>query len=194
MARIALCDASVPLTDPLGKLSSESGNALVLDKFLFRPNFAVWKIIKLGTYRSVASLKAAIVAKGIEVNDCSADIMNKPAFILASQETTVDLVNISVADLGFTEQTNIKDVYARAIELGLSPCPAEVGPQLRLQHADQPKGECLRIMMDAVTGSDGNLHVFRVGHDNSGLWLITDYGDPGSMWGPAFRFIFVLRG
>ena len=152
--------------------------------------FQVWKTIKLGTHKTAETLKAAIKQKGIEVSDWSADIMGKPAFTLASQETTVDLVNVSVADLGFTKATALKDIYARALELGLSLCPVEVGPQLRRQYTDQPKGEYLRVAMDAIADSDGSPNIFSVVHDDDDRWLNAHWGSPGILWSPATRFVF----
>lgn len=155
--------------------------------------FQLWKTIKLGTHKDAAALKQAIVENGIEVTNWAADIMGKPAFTLVDEEAMVDLINVSVADLGFTKATSLRDIYARAIELGLSLCPAEVGPQLRRQYLDQPKGEWLRVAMEAITASDGNPSIFHVGHDAGGRYLSTDWDNPDNLWDPGCRFVFVLR-
>ncbi len=157
--------------------------------------FQVWKTIKLGTHKDAAALKQAIVENGLQMIDRASDIIGKPAFTLATEETTLDLVNVSVADLGFTKVAllNDVDIYARAIELGLSLCPAEVGPQLRRQYLDQPKGEWLRIAMKAIADSGGDINVFRVGHDEVGRRLGTYWVGPGSVQNPTYRFVFTLR-
>lgn len=154
--------------------------------------FQVWKVIKLGTHKDAASLKAAIEAKGIEVSDWSFDVMRRPAFTLASQEATVDLAIVSVGEFGFTKATPLRDIHARAIELGLQLCPAEVGPQLRLQFPDQPRDGYLRVAMEAITDSRGRPVLFYLGHAD-GRWLEADWGRPDSTWSLDCRFVFVLQ-
>jgi hypothetical protein len=206
MARIALCDASGPLTDLLQKLSGENGDAYLstLNKMLrgeltengqhptpiTKREFAVWKTITLGTHKDVKSLKKQVEKDGFKVSDWAADIMGKPAFTLATEETSVDLVNVSVGELGFTKATPLRDIYARAIDLGLQLCPAEVGPQLRRQYANQPNGEWLRVAMEAITGSGGSLRIFGVVHVGAGQWLGTSWGPPDGTWYPGLRFVF----
>lgn len=119
--------------------------------------------------------------------------MDKSQFMVAAEETEVDLVVVSVAELGFKNGVKREDIYARAKELGLGLCPAEVGPQLRLQYADQSGGEWLVIGMEPITGSGGSLRLFRVGHGDFGLWLGGSCGGPDSIWRAGRRFVFVPR-
>ena len=74
-------------------------------------------------------------------------MLGKPAFRVVAKETDVDLIVMSVTDLGFPEGASLKDIYAKARALGLYLCPVEVGPQLRLQYHDQPQDEPLFIAM-----------------------------------------------
>ncbi|MBI4090684.1 MAG: hypothetical protein HY422_01545, partial [Candidatus Komeilibacteria bacterium] len=78
-------------------------------------------------------------------------------------------------------------------ELGYELCPAEVGPQLRLQYQDQPLNEWLVIAMEAISVSDGNLLVFYVKHLVVGQWLGTYSGSPGYLFNPDGRFVFTRR-
>jgi len=68
--------------------------------------------------------------------------------------------------------------------------PAEVGPQLRSQYADQPNGEWLLIAMEPIKNSDGDLSVFRVDRDGGDLWLGTSYDNPDDVWGFDCRWVF----
>ncbi len=199
MARIALCDASGPLTDLLQKLSGESGDLhlSILNKMLrgeltsaVKRTYSIWKKIKLGTHQDAKSLKEDIEKNGFTVNEYAAVIMTKPMFTLATEETMVNLVNVSASDLGFTKKAPLRDIYLRAIELGLKLCPAEVGPQLRLQYPDQPNDQWVYVAMEAI--ADLRLHplIFRIGSDREDRWLGTYCDDPSDMWALYHRFIF----
>ncbi len=156
--------------------------------------FPVWKTVKLGTgIKSADDFRSAIKRAGYRISDWANDILGKPAFSVASKEMEVDLVNVSVAELGFANDASRKEIYDRAIELGLELCPAEVGPQLRLQYKDQSHSEWLVIAMEPIVASDGGLLVFRVDHDGGGVWLDSHGGHPGRVWGAGSRFLFVLR-
>ena len=155
--------------------------------------FKVWKTIKLGTHKDADALRNALKKDNFKISDWANDIMGKSAFFVTSFEKKIQLVNVSVAELGFKNGATYKDICERAEELGLGLCPNEVGPQLRLQYQDQPKGEWLRIAMEPITDSDGNLHIFRVAHDGDGLWLDGNDGHADDFWPGRLRFVFRLR-
>ena len=152
----------------------------------------IWKTITLGTgLKTADEFRKALENNGFRISNWGNDILGKPAFKAATEKTEVDLVNISVAELGFKDGATRKDIYERAISLGLELCPNEVGPQLRLQYKDQPNGEWLRIAMEPITDSDGYLRVFLVVHDDDGLWLDGYYGRPDNFWDGHYHFVFV---
>jgi len=153
-----------------------------------------WKTIKLGTFNSVDEIRKALKAGGFTVNDRSNDILGKPAFTMSNTEQDVELVNVSVEELGFKDGTRYTDICKRALELGLDYCPAEVGPQLRLQFKDQPKGTYVVVAMKTITVSDGHPRVFRVEcYGNGEPYLSTLYGYASSDWDASVRFVFVRR-
>ncbi len=167
-----------------------SGETVV--KMAEQPNSPVWKTIKLGTgLKTAKDFRKALKKSGNLIGDWVDDILGKPVFTASDTEKEVDLVNVSVAELGFKDGAIRKDIYGRALELGLELCPAEVGPQLRLQYADQPKGEWLRIAMKPITDSDGDLFVFAVGHDYGERLLHGDRAHPGRFWDGGSRWCFL---
>ncbi len=156
------------------------------------PQFPVWKTVKIGTgLKSFDDFLREFRGQSIKVSDWATDMMQRPAFGVADQQQEVDLVVVSGADLGFTKAAPRSKIYRRAIKLGLQLCPAEVGPQLRLQYADQPMDEWLLIGMEPLRDSGGTLCVFGVGRDSDGLWLGSYYGRPDYMWDPDYRWVFV---
>lgn len=156
--------------------------------------FKTLMTIKLGTgLKTADDFRKALVAGGYLISDWANDVIGigKPAFTAATEETEVELVVVSVTELGFKDGVKRADIYKRAQELGLDLCPAEVGVQLRLQYKDQPKDKWLHIAMEPIPDSGGRLTVFDVGHSGIGLWLHCSYGRPGSFWNGLDRWVFV---
>lgn len=153
-----------------------------------------WRKVKLGTgLKTVDDFRKAIKQAGMKIGDWGNDILGKPVFTVSPEEVEVDLINVSVAELGFKDGATYKDICVRARELGLELCPNEVGPQLRLQYKDQPKGEWLLVAMEAISGSLGRLRVFGVGHDGGVRWFCGDDGHPDGFWRADDRFLFLRR-
>lgn len=60
-------------------------------------------------------------------------MINNPAFQVVSIPITVNLLIVTIEDLGFTEEPDFSEVLSRGIKLGYQICHPEVGPQLWLQ-------------------------------------------------------------
>ena len=156
--------------------------------------FPTWKTIKLGTGPQTADdFRKVIRAAGMKIRDWANDILGKPAFTASETGQEVDSVVVTPKELGFRGDAPYKDICGKAIELGFELCPAEFGPQLRLQHPDQPKDEWLTVAMKPITSSGGPLFVFVVGHNGAGLWLSVNFGGPDDVWNADVRFVFVRR-
>lgn len=152
----------------------------------------VWKTIKLGTgLKTADDFRKFLEENGFRLSDLANEILGKAAFTVTTEETEVDLVKVTVAELGFKKGAGRNQVYERAKEFGLKLCPPEVGPQLRLQYQDQPNGEWVSIGMKPITDSVGDPFVFRVGYPSGGFWLGGDWGDTGRFWNPSDRWVFV---
>src|SRR3954470_24507053 len=133
--------------------------------------FKVWKTIKLGTrHKTADDFRTALNAANCGIAACTNDILSSVAFQTADQETEIDLVVTSVADLGFQWPATYEEICTRARELGFELCPAEVGPQLRLQHQDQPSINWLYIAMEPVVHTSGRLVIFSVDCSFGGLY------------------------
>lgn len=153
--------------------------------------FKTWKTIKLGTGLKTAEEFRRVLRDGeFRLSDWASDILGKPAFKAADEETEVDLVKVTVAELGFKKGARRNQIYERAKELGLGLCPPEVGPQLRLQYQDQPNGEWILVAMEPIIDSDGRPCVFGVGRDDSGLWLSSSWSYPDDFWHPDSQWVF----
>ena len=157
--------------------------------------FKTWKTVKLGTgLKTADDFRKALTNAGCNIGSWANDILGKPVFSVSSEETEVELVVVSVAELGFKNGATRKDIYKRAEELGFALCPSEVGPQLRLRYNDQPNGEWLLIGMEPIAVSDGDLRVFGVGRDDDGSqWLDGGCGSPVLVWSADLHWVFLRR-
>ncbi|HUN54427.1 MAG TPA: hypothetical protein VMU29_04660 [Smithella sp.] len=164
--------------------------------------FPIWKTLKLGTHKSKNNLIKNLIKKGVEISDSATRIMNELNFSLASVKTTVDIVNVSLVDLGLNKcaGATLNEICARANQSSLSVCPLEAVLQLRLRYNDQPEKERLNIIVaGAVTDPIDKLNVFRIGNDipkdhrDDALW-IDSYDNPLSrQWHPYDQFVFICR-
>jgi hypothetical protein len=120
----------------------------------------IWKTITIGEYKGANAIRAAIDAAPcpIAIGDQADEILGPPAFPFSHTKLDVDLVVVSVAELGFgPDGASLRYAYARAGTFGLDLCPPEVGPILRLNYLDQPLGEFLYVAMRPVTTYGGEL-------------------------------------
>ncbi|MEI6420233.1 MAG: hypothetical protein WCO30_01240 [bacterium] len=199
---ITLAETRGAISDLMEKLSGEHDVEWLtaLKKFLRRENpwekreWRAWKTIKLGTFKNVDEIRKALKAGRHSISDWAKNILGKPAFKVSETEQDVELVNISVEELGFKEGARYADICKRALEFGLNQCPAEVGPQLRLQFKDQPKGTYVVVAMEAIADSNGDLSVFYLKrYDDGECCLLANYGHADYVWDAHYRFVFLRR-
>jgi hypothetical protein len=166
--------------------------------------FKTWKTIKLGTglkttedfSRALNKIGGCHISRGCypQVNT----IFESSNFRSTQENIEVDLVNVSADDLGFSTGARCRDIYSRAQELGLIPCPGEVGPQLCLQFKDQliNEGVDVSIGMESVLTTPGPswkriFSILDLFINNGELVLAAINGGPGSPWARSNRFVFL---
>ncbi|WGD56677.1 DUF1127 domain-containing protein [Bradyrhizobium sp. CB1650] len=153
---------------------------------------SVWKTILIGTFPDSFALRNAMDAMGCGVGNSASEILARPAFALSDKKAEVQLVAVSVAELGFRGETApLREIYARAQELGFALAPAEVAPQLRLQYLDQPIGEFLMIGMEPIRTWADEPVLLTVANGGAGLILIGQDGHGDAQISVISRFVFV---
>lgn len=175
--------------------AGSAGRADVNGPSMQVPNFKKWRTIRLATgVKDANEFRTAIKAFG-HIDNWADRNLDRPGFQVAEKGVEIDLVNVSVADLGFSDGANLADIYKKALNWGLELCPNEVGPQLRLQYKDQPMDEWLRVAMEAITDLDGSPGVFTVGCNRAyseKWWLRGGSGRADYGFNADTRFVFVL--
>jgi hypothetical protein len=152
----------------------------------------LWKAVGLGVYHDANAQRDALRAAPvlIHIDNWADQILNRIAF--RQTDTRLNLVQTTVSDLGFgSNRASLKDIYERALQLGLVLCPAEVGSALRLAYLDQPLGEYLHIAMEPIARFDGGATDFSVAKGLGG-WLLNgeDVRDDRVLAGDT-RLVFV---
>jgi len=151
----------------------------------------IWKRITLGTQRGVNAMRDALDGAKVHIGDSADEILGRPAFPFSKTRIELDLVVLTPADLGFDGRTPIADIYRRAEHLGLELCPAETGPQLRLDYVNQPVGEFLHIAMLPIASYDGDPVDLTVGNGGAGLVLLGGDGRGDLTLHSSVKFVFV---
>lgn len=200
-----LAEVAGPLKDFAEKLGGEQGSQWLaaFKRFLRKeepwpklPKFPVWKTIKLGTGpKTPDDFRRALKDGGFCIGNWANNILDKPTFVASVSRdlVEVDICIATTAELtGKSDGGTTREVFTGIKHLGGELCPAELGPQLRLQYPDQPNGEWILIAMEPIIAdSDGDPHVFGVRRGGSELWLDGSWSDPDEVWFPDRQWIFV---
>jgi len=128
--------------------------------------------VKLGVeFKTTDDFIKAIENNGGLISSSARDMMSKSEFVFSEKDTEDRVVILSVRDLGFSNDydTSFEKILSRAKELGLEPCPSEIGPKLCIQNLIQEKKDkskdasiyCV-IAMDPITDSKNELRLFDV--------------------------------
>ena len=94
--RLALSEVQGPLIDLLEKVGGRDGEMWLrgLNKFLRKENPwekpETFKIIEIGTYKDVKSLRKALEESGAQIGNWASDILNKTK--LSKSKQSLDLV------------------------------------------------------------------------------------------------------
>lgn len=105
----------------------------------------------------------------------------------------LDTVELTASQLGYPAGATSADLFARAGELGLSLCPLEVAPFLRLQFLDQAEGRWITIASAKPSIRPDFPNGFYLRRLADGLWLRGYTASDDYVFDAADRFIFCLR-
>ena len=137
---------------------------------------------------------------GIEVSERVESILTDRDFVPTMKESGIDLVKLTVLQLGFRYGlhgiSDVRVMYERIESLGLKLCSPDVGPEIRIQYKNQPERDGFCIGMKPIWTRKGSTRsskseachgmVFCIGHDSqNGMWLDgndTYDGLPDRVW------------
>ena len=171
-------------------------NIFQLDFEHIYTSFPEGKIRKMETTiggKTKQELIKELKEKKINISDYVKQMMDSKDFITSKKQEQINLIRLTVRDLGFPNSATTQEIYNKAEELGLELCPAETGPNLRLNYLDQPLGDWFWIAMKQIADAVGDPYVFYLNRDGDGLWLDDNWNSPEHRWNSDDEIVFRLR-
>lgn len=132
----------------------------------------------IGTYKNTEELRRALQDGGCNTESVDALL---PEIVLSPERIQLKIVVITVGDLGFGPDERVRrtELYKRARDLKLGLCPAEIAPQLWLQHKNRIDEQQLFIGMEPLGDK-----IFQVGRYGPEVFL--------SSWGADDVFFHLM--
>ncbi|WP_145318535.1 helicase [Paenibacillus xylanexedens] len=139
----------------------------------------------------------------ILLNKYGEQLLYDDRFIVSSTKQSLQTVELTVRQLGFSDGASTFQLFRRANDLGLECCPVELGPYLRMQYLDQPE-ICSTNISEGNKAPSGSITIasaaltedidfpkgFYLRRINDKLWLRGYLADDLHIWSPHDRFIF----
>lgn len=133
----------------------------------------MWARIRLGGFSSPAKAIEELESEEVHVTYVAYSIIAGKLAITRDGHVDIDLVNVPVRDLGFTELARFDRVCERARELGLEIVPQDTALYVAYQAGDHvDRDEVVKFGMEGVTDSDGVPHVFGLDRRQDGVLLL----------------------
>ena len=139
----------------------------------------------------------------VQLNRAADMLFEDRRFVPLAQDQVAEIATLSVAELGFGEGATYGQLTARALESGLTECPLELGPHLRMQFLDQPEGSAGlpatpgRVPPGAITVASSPLDEkddtpkgFYLRRIDGVLWLRGYWSWTGHVWSPEDLLVF----
>jgi hypothetical protein len=165
----------------------------------------VARTIRIGG-KTKDELLEALLERGIELNEAGKALFARDEFATSANPSVVETVELTVANLGFADGATSEALLARAVSLGLSPCPLELAPYLRLDYLDQPEGHqgqppsehrappgSVTIVSRPIHADDTVPKGFYVRRINGVLWLRGYRAGREHLWDPQDRLVFAVQ-
>jgi hypothetical protein len=142
--------------------------------------------------------------KGVRLNEAARILFAHPGFTTDATVTSLSTIEITVANLGCLQGAVYSELCDRADALGLSPCPMELGPHLRLQLPDGEEidaGDALSrhrappgsvtVVSRGIVPEEGIPRGFYLRRIQGVPWLRGYWSGPDHVWSPEDRLLFV---
>ncbi|MDG5788438.1 helicase [Evansella sp. AB-P1] len=141
--------------------------------------------------------------QSISMNEYAKKLLSDDIFTTSDAKYSLQIVELTVEDLGFSDGATLPQIFKRANELGLELCPLELGPHLRLKYLDQPEGYLgnpsnqnqapygsITVASEIICKDDDFPKGFYLRKIGGVLWLRGYNADHLHVWNSSDHFIF----
>jgi hypothetical protein len=152
---------------------------------------------------NLIELLEALNAQHIQLNASATALFEHPDFVTSALQSQLEVVQVSVANLGFTSGATTPDIYVQAKLHGLALCPTEFAAYYRLGYLEQPEGSIgfattqhcappgsVTIASAAISPDDTVPKGFYLRRIEGALWLRGYHCDAEHIWNPQDVFAF----
>jgi len=162
----------------------------------------ITRIVEIGgqtKYELIEKLHQA----SISMNEYGEMLLKDDHFTVSNTKYSLQTVELTIGDLGFSEGATTPQIYIKAKELNLELCPLELGPYLRLSYLDQPEvfsgisvkqhqapSGSITIASEALSKDEDFPKGFYIRRINGVLWLRGYRADHLHVWNNDDHFIF----
>lgn len=141
--------------------------------------------------------------QSISRNEYAKKLLSDDKFTTSDTKYSLQIVELTVEDLGFSDGATLHQIFKRASELGLELCPLELGLHLRLEYLDQLEGYLgnpsnqnqapsgsITVASEIICEDGGFPKGFYLRKITGVLWLRGYNADHLHVWNPYDHFIF----
>ncbi|WP_150114068.1 hypothetical protein [Vibrio sinaloensis] len=151
--------------------------------------YQTWKV-ELGTH-SKDELLFELSRNKINLNAYAVMLFMSQKFEISNERQTVELVKVSVRELGYSGGALFVDILDSAKGQNLMSCGLELALYLRLQYLSQPDGPLLTVASVPPFSDEMYPKGFYLSSNSTGLWLRGYRATEDVLWAPDSEFVFV---
>lgn len=151
----------------------------------------IFKTLTIGGITKEALLDQ-LTKQGIQFNAYAKTLFADPNFWLSEKTEIVNLVKVSLLELGLTKPSYYNDIVASAEAQGLKLCPLSLAAFLRLAYLDQPEGPYLHVASAKPSQDEEYPNGFYLRNLESTLWLRGYRASDDWEWPIDSEFIFII--
>jgi len=167
------------------------GETKIVSQFVSEVHPWYFKTITIGDYDSVQKIGAELIKRNFVFSDQCQVVMSN--IEVSKEKKEIKLFVTTIKELTGKNKANYIEVVDAVISKGYKLCPAEVGPQLRLQYDDQTYNDWLRILMEPISLWGKGKKIFALSHtrkSDTNHWNVNIDAQPTRALFGAHRVVF----